>query len=231
MHQFTRLPFAQAVVLLVGLLSACAYKGGSMENPMANSLLWFSFLAGDDIKRQCHDGAQDWYRLVYNAKFREQVRVYELNAHQDGFLDQRVMGQGNLSVVSLDDLAKPWRGDKASMRLIPEQRDALLAALARDGAFGPPPVGLRLASDTYYWTAVACHEGRFHFTAWGYPSDRFERLTFPEVLRRLDKTGVVFAPARPFGAEDWAYKSPRERDDERWWIEVGSSGLVGVSGR
>ncbi|MFX4447010.1 hypothetical protein ABTA86_19705, partial [Acinetobacter baumannii] len=60
----------------VGLV-ACA-STGPVDNPIARTLTWFSYLNGDDIRNTCPAGVRDRYRFVYNGTFNSQVRTYDL---------------------------------------------------------------------------------------------------------------------------------------------------------
>ena len=224
-----RLIQGTAAALVVGSLSACAYNGGGIDNPLARRAVWFSFLAGEDIKQACAAGGADQYRLVYNGVWREQVRIYELGFSGPNDLDQRVIGANELSVVSLDDPTAIWRGKTGKTQLKPEQAAALNASFEQSGLYADPPSGLRMASDSFYWTAASCHQGRFSFNAWQYPSSRFQQLAFVQPLLAADVTGVAFNAARDPGSLEVANK---QRDDyERWYIEAKTGGLVGVGSR
>src|SRR5690606_6468296 len=62
-----------ALCLIV--LAACTYRGA--DDPVSRKFSWFSYLNGDDIRRECVAGAADRYRFVYNGINVEQVRTYD----------------------------------------------------------------------------------------------------------------------------------------------------------
>ena len=201
------------------------YEGGGVGSPLARKTEWFSFVGGDDIRASCAPNSPDRYRLVYNGFWREQVRIYELGMTAPRQLDQRVIGPADMTYVTTGDLLQPWRGVVAATALSGEQYDRLVAAFAESGVFGPPAVGLQMPSDSFYWTAAACAQGRFTFTAWLYPSDAFEKITFQKPLLELDGTTVAFNAPHPFDVMDI---SNQHRDmRQRWYLKVGPTGLVG----
>ncbi len=211
------------------MVSGCAYQGEGIDNPVARRAVWFSFLAGDDMAQSCRAGSPEQVRAVYNGVWREQVRIYELGFTGANVLDQRVIGANELTLVSLDDPQAIWRGKVGKTTLTPEQASALTAALEQNGAFGPTVTGQHIASDGYYWTVAACHQGRFTFNAWQYPNPDFAALTFPAQLLAADKTGIAFNPARKWDSYEIANK---QRDDrERWYIDTKPNGLVGAGSR
>ena len=62
-----------ALLLLCLVLVACRSEGGVPGNPLGIKLQWFSFIDGDGFRDRCVLGAADRYRLIYNARFEEQV--------------------------------------------------------------------------------------------------------------------------------------------------------------
>jgi hypothetical protein len=211
-----------ATVLLGMALLGCRYQGDGIDNPFERRVRWFSFVAGDDIRESCRPSTSDRYRLVYNGFWREQVRIYELGTGGAAVLSQRVIERGSLALWSSGDPLGPWRGKTAETPLGAEARDRLVASLA--AIFAPPPDGLRLPSDGFYWTAVACVGGHFFSNAWLFPSAEFEALSFPRELLAADQTGV------PFHAPD-AMDYVRNYDQphlaaERWFLTVGKGGLL-----
>ena len=148
-----------ALVLMGGVLglSACA-SVGTVNDPVGRSLTWYSYLNGDDIRDRCDSEAPDEMRLVFNGRYREQVRQYDLTPWpQPGLLNVLVTQGANLLAGgwTLDDPLGPWRGETFPVRLTAEQNASLWAALERDGAFTPPPRGLALPSTPIGWSAAA----------------------------------------------------------------------------
>jgi len=191
-------PITAVFLLLVG----CTYHQET-DNPILRKLTWFGYLDGDDIREACASGASDWYRLVYNGVYIEQVRSYEIRQEGDGdayAMVSSVSLPADLSHVELEarrpDLLKPWRPVVVRIPFGHSQLDLLRAALEKDGVFGPPPVGLRMSSIQFYWVLSACHDGKYRFNAFLWPSDRFKSLTFPGLLASWDKTGIPVNPPR-----------------------------------
>jgi hypothetical protein len=73
--------WARGLALGLGIgLAGCAYHG-SFDDPIQRRFQWFSFIGGDDIKAACRPGSSasiDRYRFVYNGRYAEQLRAYEL---------------------------------------------------------------------------------------------------------------------------------------------------------
>jgi len=199
-----------ALVAPLVVLASCAYAPGDASNPLARKITWFSFVAGDDIRAACGPGAPDRFRLVYNGVWAEQVRIYEVGFGGPRQLDQRVIGSGNLSELSVSHLLAPWAGKTASLTLDTDEYASLIRKLEAGGAFHTPGVTMTLAANDFYWIAASCHDGGFHLNAWLYPSDGFAHAAFATWLTALDTTGVPINPPRP-------------------WTEVGSHNSGGTN--
>jgi len=223
-----------AAVLLCGLLAGCATDGAT-GNPLTQRFVWFRYLNGDDIRQNCFPGSPSRTRLVYNGRYQEQLRRYEVIANGAGgaLLDSRAQGRASLTRVTLNDVMAPWRWQQAEIRLSPQEVAELEAALQRSGFFGPPPVGLRLPSAGFYWLAVGCREGRLYFNAWLHPSEGFSALAFPDFLFARDGTGVAVNPPRRIDAAELAFQRTRPAATGRqrnFWLTVGDGGLRGMRG-
>jgi hypothetical protein len=81
--------------------------------------------------------------------------------------------------------------------LDPAEAAAFKRALVADGFLEPVPPDLTLPSYGFHWVAVGCLNGRFKANGWLFPGARFDRLTFPQRLYALDRTGVAVNPPRP----------------------------------
>ncbi|CCG42070.1 hypothetical protein [Magnetospirillum molischianum] len=178
---------------LVLSLCACTYDGGDIGNPFTRKVQWYSFIGGDDIQASCAAGSAEQVRLVYNAVWGEQVRIYEWDGGTRD-LRIRVIGPGNLTGLTSDDILAPWRAVETRVPLSAEARTGLDTALAEAGGFGPPAVGLDLPSHGYYWAAATCRDGRFTFTGWRWPSDSFAAARFPALLFALDPSRAEVRP-------------------------------------
>jgi hypothetical protein len=182
-------------LLLAGLLLLGCEADGVPGNPLGIKLQWFSFLDGDDFKRQCDAGEPDRYRLIYNARFEEQVRVYDVTQYGDeAILRARAVAPGFVLTATRDSLDFGWQESKA--RLTPAEFAEFKRRLQQSGFFAPTPVGLELYSPDFYWVGMSCEDGAFHYTAFARPSPEFEALTFPEFLFDHDETGLRVNPPR-----------------------------------
>ncbi len=231
-----RIPPIAIAVFVALLLAGCAASGPS-DDPIARNLTWFSYIGGDDIRAACAPSAPERIRLVYNARYSEQVRSYDIVALPTAggaSLSVRVRGALRLSALELSDPLSPWRSRKSIRRLGPGQFDALVAALERSGAFEPAPPGLRLNSKSYYWVVTSCRAGRFALSVFDDPSPDLARPAFVELLARLDPSPIPFARPRPLGA---APPPPAQCGSRRggpredcfyppFVIETGENGLV-----
>jgi hypothetical protein len=211
------------------VLAACAYRGG-IDNPAIRRVAWFSYLDGDDIRTYCVENAPDSYRLVYNGRYEEQLRSYELAADGAGGanLTARAMAErGDLTEISLDDVLAPWRWRTFRAHLDPADFQAFQRRLETDGMYAGAPAGLRLFSGDFYWVASGCRNGRFYYGAWLHPEPPFQRLTFPEFLYARDSTGVPVNPPRPLPpADKFRTRGQGANDSEtRFWLQVHENGL------
>ena len=219
------------VLLALGVLAGCAYQG-AIDQPATIKATWFSYLNGDDIRSACTGGAPSWYRLVYNGNYGEQLRAYEVVADGTGgaYYKARVQtGSGlNLTRFSFGDPQAMAGWTAAQTRLVPADLAALERALEASGAFGPVPVGLRLASEQFYWVASLCRDGRFHFNAWLYPSSRAAALRFPQVLLGQDGTGIAINPPHEVARIERVRRMVKgEGGPQHFDLEVGESGFKG----
>lgn len=225
--------FLPRIALLASALTAlggCAYKDDDIGNPFYRKVQWFSFVGGEDIASACAPGTPERFRLIYNALWDQQVRMYEW----DSFARQlkvRVVGSGNVAEIKLDDPISPWRAEETVARLDKAAYDGLEQSLAESGAFGPPAVGLELPSHSYYWTAASCHEGHFSFTGWAYPSAAFTAAAFPARLAALDPGRATITTAGPVPVDPMREYNRNRGAVMEFTLKVGRSGLDYGSGR
>lgn len=231
-----RRPLRTILLAGLGLLCAvatasCAYRGG-VDEPVVRRATWFSYLDGGDIRESCGPGTIDRYRLVYNARYNEQVRIYEITGDGagGGIYIARAINAANLVSFTLGDLQGPWRGERAEARLTPAKMQDFTATLAQSGMFEAPPDGLRLKSWDFYWIASGCHDGEFQFSAWLHPSARWDRLAFPDFLFARDGTGIAVNPPRPVPVLDDFVRGQTEARGGtiRFTLQVDGKGLGGV---
>jgi hypothetical protein len=188
-------------IALVGGLVVAACGMGEMaggladiENPVSRRLNWFAYLDGADIRRECRAGSGDRARMVFNGRYVDQVRTYEVM--DDGgapVLRTHVFAPFQVNrPFGLDDVGDVAGGRSQAERIGEAGAQAVWAALADSGAFEPAPRGLWLDSEEFYWIAVGCRDGAVFFNAWRHPSPRFAALTFPDVLRRYETSDVAW---------------------------------------
>ncbi|OFX09924.1 MAG: hypothetical protein A2516_01870, partial [Alphaproteobacteria bacterium RIFOXYD12_FULL_60_8] len=163
---------------LLGLFSlvSCT-SAGDVTHPYVRQLTWFSFVNGDDLRASCAAESPERYRLIYNARYTKQVRVFEISALPGGgaTVAERMTGQANiLEIVPGLEQDWAWHGQTAQTELTPDAFSSLKADFAADGVYAPAPVGLRLYSDAYHWVAVSCSSGAVSFHAWQFPSEGFK---------------------------------------------------------
>jgi len=226
-------PLIKPLGLAIGLLAlgACTAVEGVADSPILRKFQWFSFLEGGDFKDSCGPDAPARYRMVYNAVYTEQVRIYELDSAA-GVLDARVVLPANfvdVEVREIGDLLDPWRGKAATTKLSSSDVDGLVGDLESFGVFGPPNVGAELSSKGFFWTIAACHEGQYHFTGFQWPDTAWNRATFASRLFVLDETGVDVNDPR-WTAVMRTHPTKRDNADQtanEFHIKVGPNGLAG----
>jgi hypothetical protein len=222
-----------AVLATVLGLAACAYRGG-IDDPLTRRASWFSYLDGGGLREACGPGAVDRYRLVYNGRYAEQLRSYEVTGDGAGgaILVSRALDEANLAEITLDDLEAPWRWKKSESRLSPAELQDFVGRLGQSGLFDAPPQGLRLDSWRFYWVASGCRDGVFQYSAWVHPSPRWDALAFAEFLFARDGTGVAVNPPRPVSVAEWAFaRGPVDErgTTTRFSLQVDGKGLGGIA--
>jgi hypothetical protein len=226
----------KALMFALAMTLASCVSTGNSADPLSRSLGWFNFLNATDMRRRCGQDGVDRYRFVYNGRWGEQVRIYEITRlgreRAPAKLFTRVIGADFFVLLTTEDPLEPWRGIEGGDALSPGDMTDLDDALAASGFNEPAPRGLNLPSDGFYWIAATCRSGQFHFNAWNWPSDRFARLTFPEVLATFDDIGIYFARPRPGPTRiQQTMGSTRDRAASYkaiFDLEVGDNGLKGI---
>lgn len=215
-------------------LWGCQYAGPDNDNPIARNLTWFSYVGGEDIRKFCTPGASDEYRFVYNGVYEKQVRTYDIRVLPDGrsaAMSAWARGEGNLAQTRpIFQIGRIWSGDRAKASIPLGGLTELRSALKEDAFRSDRPAVLRLPSNDFYWTAVACVDGRFVANAWLYPSGRFKILKFPAVLAKYDGTGVPFRTARPVDQrDDDPTHYDRGESGKHFILQLGPNGFVGTN--
>jgi hypothetical protein len=220
------------VTCITVLLAGCTYRG-DIDNPLVRKASWFSYLDGTDIRTACVEGAADSFRLVYNGRYEEQLRSYEITADGAGgaYLIARAKGRTNAFDVSFDDVLAPWRWKRAEARLSPAEFQQFVTLLEQSGQFAGAPVGLRLYSGDFYWVGSACRNGTFHYHAWAFSSDGFAQLRFADFLFKHDRTELAVNPPRKIPAGEFLGPQGRQEDQTqiRFWLQVREDGLGGIA--
>jgi hypothetical protein len=194
---------------MLSAMTACSYRGGDIGDPLVRKSQWFSFVDGEDIRASCAAGTPDRFRLVYNAVYDEQLRIYEVDSLRR-LLVIRIVGRGEAARLSFQDPAAPWRAHEEKVQLDQTTYDRLVASFAQGGMFSPPPVGLDLPSRSYHWVAALCRNGAYGLTAWKYPSPAFDAMGFDRNLFALDPSGVPVREAGPVPFDpQWEDKARR----------------------
>jgi len=225
------------VALWIIGLSACTYRG-HIDEPVTIKATWYSYLAGDDVRRTCVPNGLPRYRLVYNGRYEEQVRSYDMVGLDGGGarLVSRVVGPMRAFAIISNpfDLQDPWRWTKSEALLTPQGFADFKAVLDDSGLRRRRSGTTDLLSTEFYWIVSGCEAGEFLFNAWRFGSERYEALRFPEVLLSYDETGVELNPPRPVSPLDrLGANRPqglRASDDTPhiFRVRVGPDGLVGM---
>lgn len=231
MHLAFRLGAAAMLMVAAG----CSYQPGGVGSPITRKFQYFSYLGGDDIRRDCVAGAPARYRLVYNGNYDEQVRAYDLRRSVSGSgatLNTQVFGGGGNLAAGFNPLdpTGPWRAKSAQVQLDEASYLQLVRAVEASGFGEPAPSGLSLPSWGFYWAVAACANGQFHYNAWLYPSSRYDRIQFDKILMARDTTGVALNPPRRVNEAEYRLASGADRNDptlSTFEVKVGDNGLVG----
>jgi hypothetical protein len=223
------LPGIFPVAAVAAALAGCAFTGGSdVTNPVQRNLTWFSYLNGGDIRSKCVEGGPDYYRLVLNSGYGVHVRTYDLIGRPDGGeAVVRVFGEDVPGgILAASDAMGPWRGVVARRQVPAATMEDLRQSLAADGALGRPPVGKELPSDTVYWVADLCLDGRFHYYAWPAGAGDRPQLAFPGVLQAIDTTGVAWPDPRRMEMFPYNLNADDDDPDPRFNVTVTGEGIA-----
>jgi peptidoglycan hydrolase-like protein with peptidoglycan-binding domain len=212
--------------------SATAASGGrSTTGTASGSNNWLSFLNGADIKAACNSSTPDTYRFVYNAEYTEHVRLYEMyDTGSDGSAVLNIIVRGPTRIGSDPSrISGRVTGKRSVNGLAPFERNTLIETLIASGfTSSPVPAGTVLPSDGHFWVVSACRDGEFVLNAWNYPSDRWESITFPNMLGQLDFTNVMF---NPLSTRTEAQRSEARAGDpaQAFDISVGGDGRLALN--
>ena len=219
---------AGTIFLLFGCVSE-----QSASNPLLQKFVWFEYLNGNDLRESCVEGSPPHYRLVYNGRYQEQVRRYEITSDGAGgaTVVSGAQSAPNLANISFDDILAPKWWQRSESKMSPDAFTRFETALQQSGFFEPAPENLRLPSAGFYWIAVGCRGGRVAFNAWRYPSDRYDGLTFPALLFAQDRNPIPINPPRTIDAAELTFQRSNPQfihtTGTVFWLRVGENGLAG----
>jgi len=219
-----------SVMVCGAVLTACTATKGVDSSPILRKFQWASFLEGGDFKNTCKAGSPNRYRMIYNAIYTEQVRIYELNQGSMA-LHSRIVFHLSPSDFIVDDIQniwKRWQGQTIDTRVSGSDLKSLVQDLKTADVFGTPNVGLELSSKGFYWTVAACHQGKYHFTAFTWPSDEWKKLRFDGRLFALDATGVPINLPRTTDTKRSYSRAIKDRmtNAPAFHLKVGKNGLA-----
>ncbi|MFM8991022.1 MAG: hypothetical protein ACKOUS_15700, partial [Alphaproteobacteria bacterium] len=139
------------------LLAACAPQPGGLSDPIRRKAQWHATAGGEDLRGSCTAGAPSRWRLVYNAVWDEQVRVYDLEALPRGEGARLVATVFEGAPRVLQAYLSQLRGQPATRvaesRIPASQLASLLRAIDEAGFARRPEDGKRLASGDFHWLA------------------------------------------------------------------------------
>ncbi len=216
-------------LLLLGVLTGCV--NAPLDNPIGRSLGWFNYLDASDIRNACTQRSGERYRLIYNAIWGEQVRIYDIAAAPADVEDSlavRIFFPEVLNSIDLRDPLNLYRGHTGIVPLSAADMAAFREALRASGFDAPTPRGLSLPSDGFYWVVAACRDGVFHYSAYAYPSERFAAIRFDRWLFDHDPTGVAVNLPGPPGPYSQSRNVSGDTSYSVFNMMVGDNGLVGV---
>ncbi len=185
------------VLCSILFLAGCPAQGPA-DDTFNLRFRWLSYVQGDDILAQCTPGAPARIRLVYNAIFTEEVRTFDLTAVDQGATSMATRLWRGSSAITLREGKLSSALDPADVGeayIGPEETRAIVNALDASGFYEPPPNGLLLRSDDFFWVGMACIDGEFMVQA--YPKDQFGRIRFADLLAQLDPIQKSLPQARP----------------------------------
>ncbi len=201
-----------AVVAGTLALAGCAQPGFE-ANPVTRNFSWFSDLAARDVEAACTDG-KTRARLVYNGRYDEQIRRYDLVPTEAGWtLEVSVRGHANPLNLSTRDLWQPWRARVASVPVDQATWAPVASGLDRAQAAPRVPTGSDVLSDDLYWLAAECRDGQFRYSAWKVDDWRPEQPAFVAALLALDPLGIPLQ-------QEPSYAGSRDRAEGRFRITV-----------
>jgi hypothetical protein len=225
MTRFGRAVFAAAMMVLGACTADPNGEGREIEAPIGRSFYWFRYIGGADIRDTCTSGAPDRLRLVYNAVWGEQVRIYDIVGPRMTARVLTDMSVGlELEISSIGDLLGPWKARKADRVLNAAELDQLNQALAASGGFGPPASSRDLQSQEFWWSVASCRNGRWGYAAYDFQTDGFARVRFAEPLFALDPMARQLPPPPPRHTAGERMGRESQQTHSKWRLSIGADG-------
>ena len=216
-----RIVWRAVVASAVMLLGACTIDPGSdgreIEAPIGRSFYWYRYIGGADIRDACAAGAPDRTRIVYNAVWGEQVRIYDIVGPRMMARVLTDMSTGlEIDISAPDDLLGPWKTRRGDRVLNNAELSQLDQALAASGGLGPPPAGRNLLSEEFWWSVASCRNGRWSYAAYDFQTDGFRRVRFAEALFALDPLAQTVPPPPPRKTAGERYGPAYKQTHSKW---------------
>ncbi len=220
------------------LVQGCAARGPASD-PVSRVLSWFSYMNGDDLRSACARGATDRYRLIYNGRWTEQVRSYDLVAAralpgtqgQAVPVDAKLMAQSFTPAPLFNAYLERLNGGDATqveeVRLEPDDFRRLEGAIS-EIASRMDGEGSWLRSDRYFWLIMGCRDGEFRLTGFEVTPEIHDGLVFLAPLIAVDPVAGPLARPRALPEQPYAQTAgQRERREVRFRVQVRDNRLVG----
>lgn len=135
---------------------------------------WGNYLAGDDLRLVCDDGAPDRFRIVFHDRAERRLRTFDILEDRElggAEVAARILTDDDMSGTEVGDDFNGWRGTEASLHLEPVRFADLARRLDALGAFDPPPIGGRSRPNGVKWMITGCRGGEWFFNAFADPAD------------------------------------------------------------
>lgn len=216
-----------AAVVTMGTACTAEPNGGGreIEAPIGRSFYWFRYIGGADIRDGCTSGAPDRLRIVYNAVWGEQVRIYDFVGPRmtSRVLTDMSVGLG-LEISSTGDLLGPWKARRAERVLNAAELRQLDQALSASGGFGPPAISRDLLSNEFWWSVASCRNGRWGYAAYDFQTDGFSRVRFAEPLFAVDPMARQLPPPPPRRTAGERLGRESQQNHSKWRLTIGANG-------
>lgn len=231
-----RLVLPLCVIFL--LVQGCTAQGVT-QDPVNRVFTWFSYMNGDDLRAVCTQGATDRYRLIYNARWTEQVRSYDIVAARplpgtqgigvpvEAELTAQAFAPAPIFNAYLARLNGGEATQTAQVRVAPDIFATLEAAIWQV-ATQPESEANWLRSDRYFWLVMGCREGAFRLRGFEVTPQSHDALIFLAPLQSIDPAVQPLAPPRVLPDQPYAQTAgERTRREVRFRVQVRNNHVVG----